>query len=340
MYLKLNVLEDIMKIQEEVRETIKKVLGKMNNEINQVVWVGAGGSFGGFYGANYFMEQESKKIPSHMFTSGEFIYATPKNIDEKTLVVLCSMRGTSETVDSAKVAKKLGATTIGLYVDESGLTETCDYIIKYESLALDESRIERVNASIGINVAMNLLNEVEGYDHYKEAMGAFDVLDPMYRKAVEYTTPLAKEWAELNKDQKTIYVLSSGPAFGAGYIFSICNLEEMLQLNAPTVHSYEFFNGPFEVTDKSKSFFQLLSTGRTRPEDERALKFEQRFGGKKLYVLDGKEIGLDDLNPAISEYFNHPIFSSILNNVYMRQLSYVIHEDFNTRRYMWKESYK
>ena len=207
-------------------------------------------------------------------------------------------------------------------------------------MALDESRLDRVNGSIGLCIAMNVLNEVEGYENYDLAMNSFDLLDPIYRKAVEYTTPLAKEWAELNKNQKTIYVIASGPALGAAYVFSICNLEEMLQLDSPTVHSYEYFNGPFEVTDKNRSIFQLLATGKTRPEDERALRFEQRFGGKKLYVLDGKEIGLDDLKPEVSPYFNHSIFSSVLNNVYMRELSYTTHESYETRRYMWKEEYK
>ena len=331
-----------MKIQDEVKQTVKKAVNKMEHEggIKQVIWIGAGGSFGGFYGANYFLHQESKKLFSSMYTSGEFVYAPPKNLDHNSLVVLCSMRGTSETIDSAKVAKEHGATTMALYVDESDLVKVCDFKIKYESLALDESRLERVNGSIGLCIAMNLLQEVEGYDDFETAMKTFDLLDPIYRKAVDYTTPLAKEWAELNKDQKTIYVIASGPAYGAAYVFSICNIEEMLQLNSPTIHSYEFFNGPFEVTDKSKSIFQLLATGKTRPEDERALKFEQRFGGKKLYVLDGKEIGLDDIKPEVSPYFNHPIFSSILNNVYMRELSYATHESYETRRYMWKEDYK
>lgn len=331
-----------MKIQDEVKQIVKKAANKMEDEggIKQVIWIGAGGSFGGFYGANYFLHQESKTLFSSMYTSGEFVYAPPKNLDHNSLVVLCSMRGTSETIDSAKVAKEHGATTIALYIDESDLVKVCDFKIKYESLALDKSRLERVNGSIGLCIAMNLLQEVEGYDDFETAMKTFDLLDPVYRKAVDYTTPLAKEWAEQNKDQKTIYVIASGPAYGAAYVFSICNIEEMPQLNSPTIHSYEYFNGPFEVTDKSKSIFQLLATGKTRPEDERALKFEQRFGGKKLYVLDGKEIALDDIKPEVSPYFNHPIFSSILNNVYMRELSYATHESYETRRYMWKEDYK
>ncbi|WP_259335000.1 hypothetical protein [Lactobacillus bombicola] len=175
------------------------------------------------------------------------------------------MRGTKETIAASQIAQNAGATTISLYVEKSALLDYSDYQIKYESLALDESRIERVNSSIGLCIAMNVLNEVEGYDNYAAAMADFADLDSIYRRAVEYTTPLAKKWAELNKKQKIIYVIASGPAYGAAYIFSICNLEEMLQLNSPTIHSYEYFNGPFEVIDKGKSIFQLLATGKTRP---------------------------------------------------------------------------
>lgn len=51
-----------MKIQDEVKQTVKKAVNKMEQEggIKQVIWIGAGGSFGGFYGANYFLHQESK----------------------------------------------------------------------------------------------------------------------------------------------------------------------------------------------------------------------------------------------------------------------------------------
>ena len=41
----------------------------------------------------------------------------------------------------------------------------------------------------------------------------------------------------------------------------------------------------------------------------------------------------------MSEYFNHLVFSPILNNVYMRALSRVTHKDYMTRRYMWKLAY-
>ncbi|WP_225350217.1 hypothetical protein [Lacticaseibacillus pantheris] len=89
--------------------------------------------------------------------------------------------------------------------------------------------------------------------------------------------------------RKPIYVLGSGPAYGAAYIFSICNIEEMLQISSPTTNSCEYFHGPFETLDKTTSVFQLVSVGRTRPADERSVRFLKEYGGDNVYILDAKE---------------------------------------------------
>ena len=330
-----------MTIQEEVKKVIKKVLKEKETSggIKNVVWIAAGGSYGGFYPAQYFMDRECRNLRSQSFTSNEFVYAVPEFVGENTLAVICSMRGTKETCVAAKVAKEKGAATIGLYVQESELTEICDYNIKYESIAIDTSKTEKVNSSIGLNLAMTLVEITKGYDNYSDAMDAFDIVDDTYRKAVNYTTPLAKEWAEKNKNEKVIYVMGSGPAWGSAYIFSICNIEEMLQIDSPAINCCEFFHGPFEVLDKNTSVFLLVSEGRVRPADERVITFLKKYGGEKINILDAKELGINRIKDSVSEYFNHVLFSPILNNVYMRQLSYAIKKDYNTRRYMWKVEY-
>ncbi|MDD3174013.1 MAG: SIS domain-containing protein [Herbinix sp.] len=325
----------------EVNKIIEKIIKDKEKEggIKNVVWIAAGGSFGGFYPAQYFMDRESKTIRSQVFTSNEFVYAPPKFCGPNTLAIVCSMRGTPETCEAAQVARNMGAVTIGLYVQESRLTEVCEYNIMYQSIALDESKQDMVNSSVGVQIAMNLLYMTEGYEGYKDAMEGFSILDDIYRDAVAYTTPLAKKWAENNKDQKSIYVMASGPAMGSAYIFSICNLMEMLQLDSPTVNSCEFFHGPFEVLDKATSVFLLVNEGRVRSADERAIKFLKQYGGDNIYILYAKELGINRIKDSLSEYFNHVLFSPILNNVYMRELSYAMKQDYMTRRYMWKVEY-
>lgn len=321
-------------IVEEISQNLKEKGG-----IKNVVWIAAGGSNGGNYPANYFMEREAKTIQSQMFTSNEFVLAPPKFVNENTVAVITSMRGTPETCVAAQKAKKLGAVTIGLYVQKSALTETCEYNIKYDSIMFDESDQSETNAALGMRLAMDIVDVEEGYEFYQDAMNAYDILDQVYKDAREYCLPLARKWACENREEKIISVMASGPSYAAGYIFSICNVMEMLQIQSPTINSCEFFHGPFEVLDKNQSFFLLISEGRTREADKRAERFLKEYGGDKVYFLDAKEIGINRFKDSVCEYFNHMLFSPILNNTYMKALSKETGVDYMTRRYMWKVEY-
>ena len=307
--------------------------------VRRVVWIGAGGSNGGNYPAQYFMEHEATRLSSSMFTSKEFVLAPPKYVDETTLAVVVSMRGTPETIEAARVAKKHGAMVVALYVDESELTELADYIIQYESLALDESDMGKTNSAITLALAIELVNQTEGYDAYEDAVKSLEGVDAVYRRAVEFAIPRAREWAVRNAHRPTINVLGAGPTFGASYVFSICNIQEMLQIDSVTTNSCDFFHGPFEVLDKDTSVFLLMGVGRCREADERALAFLEKYGGDLVYVLDARDLGLDIFPSSVAEYFNHLVLSPILNNVYMRTLSKVTGKDYMTRRYMWQIEY-
>lgn len=330
-----------MKKQEQARDMVAKILESKKDVggIKRVVWVGAGGSNGGNYPAQYFMEHEATQIVSSSYTSNEFVHATPRYVDENTLVVAVSMRGTAETIVAAEVARDLGAATVGIYVDESRLTEVCEYKMRYGSLAVDETNMGETNSAVVTMIAMELVQQAEGYAEYETAMAAFDLVDPIYRKAVAYTTPLAEAWARQNADKPCINVMAQGPLYGAAYVFSICNIQEMLQIDSCTINTCDFFHGPFEILDKRTSLFQLISVGRSRGNDERGIRFVDQYGGDRVYQLDAKELGLNDIKDSVSEYFNHLVFSPILNNVYMRALSRVTHKDYMTRRYMWKLAY-
>lgn len=325
----------------EIRELIEKIIKDMEDigGIKNVVWVAAGGSHDGHYAAQYFMDRESTVVRSQMITSSEFVYAPPKGVGKNTIVVVTSMRGTKETIEAAKAAKALGAVTVSQYVEKSGLTEVCDYNVQYGSIWEDDKDQSKTNAGNALRMAMAIVDIVEGYDNYADAMDAFTKVQPAYIKAREYCKPLAAKWAEQMKNEKVITVLSSGPAYGSGHIFSTCNILEMLQIHSPTFNSCDFFHGPFEITDKNEAFFVLVADGRTRKADERAVKFMKQYAGDKVYILDAKEIGIDRLKDSVSEYFTHLLFTPVLNNVYMKELSRETGVDYTTRRYMWKVEY-
>lgn len=325
----------------EIRELMEKIMKEREaaGGIKSVIWVAAGGSHDGHYAAQYFMDRESVAVRSQMITSSEFFYAPPKCAGKNTIVVLTSMRGTKETIEAAKKAKELGAVTIGQYVDESELTEVCDFNVRYGSIWEDDKDQSRTNAGNTLRMAMAIVDIAEGYPDYEDAMDAFEKIQPAYIRAREYCAPLAEVWANKMKNEKCISVLASGPAYGAGHIFSTCNILEMLQIGSPTFNSCDFFHGPFEITDRNQAFFLLIADGRTRKADERALAFLNKYAGDKVYILDAKELGLNNLKDSVSEYFNHLLFAPILNNVYMKALSKATGVDYTTRRYMWKVEY-
>lgn len=325
-----------MTVKEIISEVIKE--RKQHGGIDSVYFVACGGSFAGFYPAKYLLDRESKTLKSQLYTSNEFVHAMPKSCGKNTLVIACSMRGTKETGVAVEVANAAGAATLALYVEESHMTEVAQYKYKYESIALDESKVENVNSSIALHMAFELLHQLEDYEYYSEAEEAFEIIDDIYRQAAKYCKSRAEVFAQKCKDDETIYVLGGGPSMGSAYIFSICNLMEMQWVHSPTVNTGELLHGPFEAVDKNLAMVVLLSEGRTRPVDMRALRFLEKYG-ERLFVIDAKELGINRISDKVSEFFNHLIFSSVLNNVYLRELSYAKKHNYMNRRYMWKVEY-
>ena len=48
------------------------------------------------------------------YTSNEFVHATPKELDERCIAVICSLKATPETVRAVEVANESGAITIAM----------------------------------------------------------------------------------------------------------------------------------------------------------------------------------------------------------------------------------
>ena len=196
----------------------------------------------------------------------------------------------------------------------------------------------RTNSAVVTMIAMELTQQTEGYAEYETAMAAFDLVDPIYRKAVEYTRPLAAKWAEQNADKPCINVMAQGPLFGAAYVFSICNVQEMLQIDSCTINTCDFFHGPFEIVDKDVPFILLMNDGKTRPVDARALTFLHRFDALTT-VVDAKDYGLGNaVDSSVITYFN-PLMHTAVFRVYAEELSYVRQHPLTLRRYMWKLEY-
>jgi fructoselysine 6-phosphate deglycase len=321
----------------DVKNTVDKILEKNGGELSGIYLVACGGSLVDMYVSDYFLKAEAANCVTGLYTANEFVHVTPKRLDEKSVVILCSHGGnTAETVKAGEVAKLRGATTIGLTHNKvANLLNVSDYSFLYEWGG--DAKIVNNPMAIILDLTVSLINETETYENYDKFREAMTIIDTVVENGIKQVQDRTKVFADKYRDDSMFYILGSGPSYGHAYGFSICSLMEMQWLDSTSVHSGEFFHGPFEVTDKDTNFILLMGVGRTRALDERAKRFLDKYA-ERVEIVDAKELGLDMISDEVSEFFNPILFYSVLSE-YRSALATVRNHDLDVRRYMGKVEY-
>ncbi len=331
---------DIKSIVAEILEAKKDKGG-----VKSLYFVGCGGSLGALYPAKTFMEKESASIKSAWINSNEFVHCTPNDFGENSILVMACHKGnTPETIQAAKLGKEKGAAVIILtWLEESEIVEFGDYIVLYSFDASPDHMAGDIDYSgektlCALYVAVELLAQTqEGYKNYDKFYEGAGMITNVIRNARAHVAERAKTFAKARKNDSVIYTMGSGASYGAAYMESICIFMEMQWLDSSSIHTGEFFHGPFEITDANRPFVIQISEGSTRELDERALIFLQKYA-KNIEVLDAKELGLSVIDASVVDYFNHSLFNNVYP-IYNHELATQRKHPLPTRRYMWKVEY-
>ena len=99
----------VKEIVAEIKETLDKKGG-----LKHVYFVACGGSKAAIFPGLYLLQSEAKTFSATTYTSNEFVHATPKELDDRCVAVICSLKATAETVEAVKKANSIGATTIAM----------------------------------------------------------------------------------------------------------------------------------------------------------------------------------------------------------------------------------
>lgn len=318
------------------REIVADVLS--NHEIDSVAFVGCGASMSELYPAKYFLANNTKSLNVQIFTANEFNYDTPAWLGPNTFVVTCSLGGTTpETVEANKTAKAAGAPVVAItHAAGSPLTEGVDHAIVHGFEANYAAKTEKMGYAIAL--ALEILQQIEGYDHYEEMVEGFAHVFECAEKAAQSVGKVAEDWAQEHKDDDCIHFLASGASEKVAYSTSMFLMMEMQWINSGNFNSGEYFHGPFELTDDKHNFVLFMADGATRKMDARALTFLQRFNARYV-VIDAKDFGLSGCVPAsVATYFN-PIVHTAVMRVYAEHLADARQHPLTKRRYMWKLTY-
>ena len=191
--------------------------------------------------------------------------------------------------------------------------------------------------AIILSLCVEALQQTGGYDGYADFQAGMAQIDGIIFRARQQVQARCAAFAERYSRESLFYILSSGASYGHAYGFAICSLMEMQWLNAASIHSGEFFHGPFEVTDMNTPWILMMNEGRTRALDERVRDFLRQYGNK-VEIVDAKELGLGVIPASVVEYFNPVLFYSVMCE-YRAALAKIRQHPLETRRYMGQVAY-
>lgn len=306
--------------------------------IEQIYWVGCGGSLIDLLPADYMMSAESAKVESRAYTAKEFVIAPPKKLGEHSMVVgLSHSGGTPEVVEALELAAERGAYVWAMTsgADSPVAHGTWDtFVYVWE----DDTPERELAGAQAVMVCAELLKAQEGFDAYDAIYEGIDKLDGIIAAAKEkVSAELCDRFAALCKEHDFFYILGSGAAFAQTYGFSICSLMEMQWQSCCYIHSAEYFHGPFEVTEPGVFYFLQMSSGPSRVEDERALVFIKTHTDTYM-VLDALEYGMGEVDERVRAYLE-PIMIYYMNVKLRAARGAVFDHDPHIRRYMGIEQY-
>ena len=331
----------------DIKAIIAEILEAKKDDggVKNLYFVGCGGSLGALYPAKELIERESAALKTGWVNSNEFVHSTPKDFGKNSIICLACHKGnTPETIAAARLGKEMGAAVIILtWLEESEIIEFGDYIIHYSFDASPDHLAGDIDYAgektmCALQVAVELLNQTEGYAHYDAFQQGAGMITGIIRKARAHVAARALAFAQEYKDDSVIYTMGSGAGWGAAYMESICIFMEMQWMHSACIHTGEFFHGPFEIVEKDVPFLLLMNDGRTRAVDSRALTFLHRFQAKTT-VIDAKDYGLSSvIDGSVATFFN-PLLHTAVYRVFEEELANVREHPLTKRRYMWKLEY-
>lgn len=325
-----------------MNKTVKEIVAEIKQKVDakgglkHVYFVACGGSKAAIFPGLYLLQSEAKTFGATTYTSNEFVHATPKELDERCVAVICSLKATAETVEAVKTANAAGALTIAMTGSmETGMAKVGQYVVTYSNG--DDQVYSDSNQANSLRIGFELLHQVEGWANYDKAMEAYSHIDQIVAEGKKELLPAAQAWAAKVKDEPIFYVLASGPNYGVAYSMCCCHFMEMQWKHAVCLHTGEYFHGPFETTDKQLPMILLMSEGRTRALDERCLKFLNTYA-ENFIIIDFEKLNKGRIDKSVVEFFN-PVVMIPIERYYVSQMAELRGHSMDERRYMWKVEY-
>jgi len=305
--------------------------------LRNVFLVGSGGGLLTHEGLQYLLERRSTRFPTFAISANEFIYRSPATLGPGSLAVFASNTGTTpEVVAGAGFAKERGAVVASVTrMSDSALAKASDVAWSYED---DKGVGDPKGFQLAI-LGLALLRESGDMDagEYEAHMRALEALPNALLDAVREAEPLNERIARELKDAPVIYVIGAGPNHGTAYCLAMCYLQEMQWRDAASFDAAEFLHGAMEVVTEETPVIQFLGEEATRPIDERAKSFLERYT-RRAFFVDSRDLTLPGIDPAMRPFASHFALDAVMSRL-AQHFEAATGHDLQNRRYMFKVEY-
>lgn len=319
-------------IAEDVRSLTRRLL---DDGLERIFFMGTGGV--------QFLTQPAIEIarnatvfPVSSAFSAQVVLEAPAGLDEKALVILPSLSGTTkESVQLLAFLKKKGVKTLSLTGHkDTPLGLDADY--NFTNFAEDDTSSESFYLQT-LLIVLALLAERGEFPEYDETVSELKRLPELLVSVKENFEEGAAALAQEIKDEKYHIFTGAGTAWPEAHYYGMCILEEMQWIRTRPVHASDFFHGTLELVEPGVSLFIFKGEDACRPLTDRVENFAKRYTDK-VRILDAASVSLPGISQKTRSLISPIILATMLERL-SAHLEVLRDHPLTTRRYYKRVEY-
>jgi len=319
-------------IADTVRPLIRDLLGK---GVERLYFMGTGGVQLLTLPAIDLIQRHST-FPVAACFPAQVVLAPPAGLDEKALVVIPSLSGTTrESVELLAFLKgrKVRTLTLTGHAD-TPLAQGADHT--WTNFAEDDTSSESFYLQTLV-IALALLAETGAISDFDAIVGELKTLPTALAAAKAAYEDEAAAMAKVIKDEPYHIFTGAGSVWPAAHYYGMCILEEMQWIRTRPVHAADFFHGTLELVEPGVSVVLFKGEDEMRPLGDRVERFVHRYTDK-VWVLDAAKVALPGISPKVRAMISPVILATLLER-FSAHLEVLRDHPLTTRRYYKRVEY-
>jgi fructoselysine-6-phosphate deglycase len=310
--------------------------GEVARGLDNVFFASAGGVALLTYPAAKLLQQRSG-LPVFIERAAELVAADNANLGPRSLVVLCSVSGTTkEAVAALQFAQAKGARVM-TFTGTPGtpLAELSDINIATPAADATSSETYLIQTLV---LALSVMDARGEFAELARTLAELRALPAALIAAKEQFEPHAATLAKalVGRDRPIMFTGAGGAWYEAWY-FAMCILEEMQWIWTRPIHASDFFHGTFELVEKDVAVVLLAGEDAGRPLAERVSAFVPGVGGD-LFVIDTSEFELAGIGAATRALVSPVVLATVLERLSVH-IEALTEHPLTTRRYYKRMEY-